>query len=367
MFDVKIVGGKIYDGEGGAPYSANLAVKDGLIVEIGECTGEARQTVDAKGAIVTPGFIDLHTHYDGQISWDEEMQPSVNHGVTTVVMGNCGVGFAPLRQGEQDKLIKLMEGVEDIPGSALAEGVGFNWESFPDYLDAIDALPHTIDFAAMVPHDPLRMYVMGERAIAEETANDNDIAEMRRLTREALEAGAVGFSTGRSDFHRTSDGDWTPSSEAAPNELVGIATALEGLDYGVLHAVNDFNQERKGDQFDEEFDILTEFFAAAPGHKSSMTWMQRDMVPDHWKRIATRTEALQEQGVDLKLQAAPRAIGVFLGLQSTFHPLMAFPSYLEIAELPFEERLEKLRDPAMKEKMLAETPVKLVPGPLSRP
>lgn len=362
MYDLKITNGLLYDGEGGVPYSANIAVTGGIIVEIGACDGVAHQVVSAEGAIVTPGFIDLHTHYDGQISWDEEMQPSVNHGVTTVVMGNCGVGFAPLRQGEQDKLIKLMEGVEDIPGSALAEGVSFNWESFPDYMNSIDAVPHTIDFAVMMPHDPLRMYVMGERAIAEETANDNDIAQMRALTREALEAGAVGFSTGRSDFHRTSDGDWTPSSEAAPSELAGIAKALNGLDHGVLHAVNDFNQERQGDQFDEEFDILTEFFSAAPGHKSSITWMQRDMVPDHWKRIATRTEALQEQGVDLKLQAAPRAIGVFLGLQSTFHPLMAFPSYLEIIDLPFEDKLEILRKPETKEKMLLETPVKLA-GP----
>ena len=362
MYDLKITDGLIYDGEGGAPFVANIAVKNGVIVEIGDCLADANQTVSAMGAIVTPGFIDLHTHYDGQISWDEEMQPSVNHGVTTVVMGNCGVGFAPLRKGEQDKLIKLMEGVEDIPGTALAEGVSFNWESFPDYMNAIDKVPHTIDFAVMMPHDPLRMYVMGDRAVANEMANDNDIAQMQALTREALEAGAVGFSTGRSDFHRTSDGDWTPSSEAAPSELVGIARALNGLDHGVLHAVNDFNQEREGDQFDQEFDVLAEFFAAAPGHKSSMTWMQRDMVPDHWRRIATRTEALQEQGVDLKLQAAPRAIGVFLGLQSTFHPLMAFPSYIAIADLPFEERLTILRKPETKAKMLAETPVKLA-GP----
>lgn len=362
MYDLKITGGKIYDGEGGAPFMADIAVQDGVIVEIGVCDGEATQTVDAGGAIVTPGFIDLHTHYDGQISWDEEMQPSVNHGVTTVVMGNCGVGFAPCRKDEHEKLIKLMEGVEDIPGTALSEGITWNWESFPEYMDAIDQVPHTINFAVMLPHDPLRMYVMGERAIADEIANDNDIAQMQKLTREALEAGAVGFSTGRSDFHRTSDGDWTPASEAAPSELTGIASALNGLSHGVLHAVNDFNQERDGDQFDEEFDILEQYFAAAPGHKASMTWMQRDMVPDHWTRIATRAESLQDKGVDLRLQAAPRAIGVFLGLQSTFHPLMAFPSYLAIADLSFEERLALLRDPALKEKMLAETPVKLA-GP----
>jgi N-acyl-D-aspartate/D-glutamate deacylase len=359
QYDLKITNGMIVDGTGAEPFSANLAVKDGVIVEIGECAGNATKTLDAKGAIVTPGFVDLHTHYDGQISWDQELMPSVNHGVTTIVTGNCGVGFAPCRAEDHDKLIRLMEGVEDIPGSALSEGITWDWESFPEYMSAIDKIPHTMDFAMMLPHDPLRVFVMGERGIAEEAATEDDIAKMRELTREAMEAGAVGFSTGRSDFHKSSDGDSTPAVEASPDELVGIAKALNGLNHGVLHAVNDFKQEREGDQFDAEFDVLEKYFRAAPGHKASITWMQRDLVPDHWGRIADRTEALHQDGVELYLQAAPRAIGVFLGLQSTFHPLMAFPSYIEIQDLPLATRVAKLREPGMKEKMLGETPVKL--------
>ncbi len=359
MFDLKITGGMIYDGGGAAPYAASIAIKDGVIADIGECAGEAVRTIDAGGAIVTPGFIDLHTHYDGQISWDEEMKPSVNHGVTTIVMGNCGVGFAPCRKDDHDKLIKLMEGVEDIPGTALAEGLTWDWESFPEYMDALDARPHTIDFLAMMPHDPLRVFVMGDRAVFDQQATDADIKQMRALTREALEAGAVGFSTGRSDAHRSADGAWTPTSEAAPSELAGIASAFNGLDYGVLHAVNDFEQERPGDQFDQEFDILETYFRAAPGHKASMTWMQRDLVPDHWKKIMKRAEDLQEDGVDLRLQAACRGIGLFLGLQSTFHPMMAFPSYIEISGLSFEGRVARMGDSDFKAQMLSETPVKL--------
>ncbi len=359
MFDVKIKDGLIYDGDGGTAYAADIGIKDGVIANIGENLDRAEKTIDAKGMIVTPGYIDLHTHYDGQISWDQEMKPSVNHGVTTIIMGNCGVGFAPCRKDDHDKLIRLMEGVEDIPGTALAEGLTWDWESFPEYMDALDAIPHTIDFLAMMPHDPLRVFVMGDRAVFDQQATKADIGEMRKLTREALEAGAVGFSTGRSDAHRTSDGDWTPTSEAHPSELAGIASAFNGLDYGVLHAVNDFDQERPGDQFDQEFDILETYFRAAPGHKASMTLMQRDLVPDHWRKIIARAEDLQKDGVDLRLQAAPRGIGLFLGLQSTFHPLMAFPSYIEIANLSFEQRVEKMRDHALKDKMLAETPVKL--------
>ena len=367
MFDIKIVDGLIYDGDGGEAYRANIGIKDGIISEIGNCNGKAAKTINADGAIITPGYIDLHTHYDGQISWDDEMKPSVNHGVTTIIMGNCGVGFAPCRKQDHDKLIRLMEGVEDIPGTALSEGLTWDWESFPEYMDALDAKPHTIDFLAMMPHDPLRVFVMGDRAVFDQQATDADIAEMQRLTREALEAGAVGFSTGRSDAHRSSDGDWTPTSEALPSELAGIAKAFNGLEYGVLHAVNDFDQERPGDQFDQEFDVLEAFFRAAPGHKASMTLMQRDLVPDHWRKIIARAEDLQKDGVDLRLQAAPRGIGLFLGLQSTFHPLMAFPSYLEIADLSFEKRVEKMKSPVLKQKMLSETPVKLAGSGTSVP
>ncbi len=362
MYDIIIKGGKVYDGMGTKPYFADIAIKDGTIAEIGKISASSKQEIAADGMIVTPGFIDIHTHYDGQISWDEELKPSVNHGVTTIVMGNCGVGFAPCRKQDRDKLIRLMEGVEDIPGTALHEGLSWEWESFPEYMDALEAMPHTIDFMSMVPHDPLRVFVMGERAICEEKASEDDIEKMRMLTREALLAGAVGFSTGRSDAHRSMDGQWTPASEADAKELAGIAKAFDGLDFGVLHAVNDFDQERiakQGDKFDEEFDVLEAFFKAAPNHKASITWMQRDLVPDHWRRIMKRAEILQKQGIDLRLQAACRGIGLFLGLQSTFHPLMAFPSYLEIADLDFAARYEAMRQPGFLPKILAETPVKL--------
>ena len=270
MFDLKITDGLVFDGNGIDGVRVNIGVKDGIIVDIGDCAGPAAKTVSAKDHIVTPGFIDLHTHYDGQISWDEELKPSVNHGVTTALLGNCGVGFAPCRKEDREKLIRLMEGVEDIPGTALHEGLQWNWESFPEYMDAIDAMPHTIDFAVMVPHDPLRVYVMGERAVYNQPANDQDISEMRDLTHEALKAGALGFSIGRSDFHKSSDGAWTPGSEAGKDELVGIAGAFEGIDHGVLQVVNDFDMLREGESFETEFDLMEAFYRACRGHKLSL-------------------------------------------------------------------------------------------------
>jgi len=359
MYNLKITDGLVFDGSGNEGIRANIAIKDGLIVEIGDCSGEAAQTLSAKGHIVTPGFIDLHTHYDGQISWDEEMKPSVNHGVTTALLGNCGVGFAPCRKDDRDKLIRLMEGVEDIPGTALHEGMDWQWESFPEYMDAIDAKPHTIDFAVMVPHDPLRVYAMGDRAVFNEPANDSDIAKMRELTREALEAGALGFSIGRSDFHKSSDGAWTPGSEAGKDELVGIAQAFEGLDHGVLQVVNDFDMLRPGESFETEFDLMEAFYRAGHGHKGSMSLMERDFAPEDWKNIIRRTEAMNADGLDVYFQVAPRAIGSFTGLNCTFHPLMAFPSYLAIREKPLVERVAILKDPDFKKQLLSETPIQL--------
>lgn len=357
-FDVKITGGLVYDGDGNEPMRANVGVKDGRIAEIGECEAAASRIIDAEGAIVTPGFIDLHTHYDGQISWDEELKPSVNHGVTTILMGNCGVGFAPVRKTDHDRLIRLMEGVEDIPGTALHEGLTWDWESFADYMDAIDAAPHTIDFGVMVPHDPIRVYAMGERATAFEQSTDDDIATMRDLVRKGLEAGAAGFSIGRTDVHRTADGEWTPSAEASVKELTGIAKAFEGLDKGVMQIVCDFNLEREGDQFDDEFAVV-EAFVRAGGRPASISLMQRDMAADQWLRILNSTERLNADGIDFRVQVAPRAIGVFQGLQCTFHPMMAQPSYIAIKDKPLKERVSIMRDPAFREKCLGETPVKL--------
>jgi N-acyl-D-aspartate/D-glutamate deacylase len=355
--DLKITGGKIYDGNGGDARVEDVGIRDGRVVEIGDC-GSAKRTLNADGAIVTPGFIDLHTHYDGQISWDQKLRPSVNFGVTTAILGNCGVGFAPVREHDRDDLIKLMEGVEDIPGTALHEGITWGWESFPEYLDRIDSIPHTIDFAVMAVHDPIRMYVMGERAGYNEQANADDIEAMKAVVAEAMDAGAAGFSTGRTDVHRTADGNWTPSSEATREELVGLASALKGRKAGVLQAVNDFNLERDGDQFDEEFSIL-EAFARASGRPCSISLMQRDFAPDQWRRILKETERLNKDGVDFRVQVAPRAIGVFNGLQCTFHPILARPSYLAIKDKPLEERVQIMRDPDFKKRCISETPVKL--------
>ena len=361
-FDFKITGGLVYDGDGGEPVRANVGVKDGRIAEIGACAEDAKQVIDAAGAIVTPGFIDLHTHYDGQISWDEELKPSVNHGVTTVIMGNCGVGFAPVKKSDRDRLVRLMEGVEDIPGTALHEGLTWDWETFPDYMNAIDAMKHTIDFGVMIGHDPVRVYAMGERASAFEEATDDDIALMQKIVREAMEAGAAGFSIGRTDVHRTADGEWTPSAEASEKELTALSGALAGLDHGVLQIVNDFNLEREGDQFHDEFRIVENFVRAGGGKPASISLMQRDMKSNDWKRILDETDRLNKDGVDFNVQVAPRAIGVFQGLQCTFHPLMAQPSYIAIKDKPLEERVKIMRDPAFKEKCLSETPVKLA-GP----
>ncbi len=353
-FDLLVRGGTLVDGTGSAPRPGDLAVKDGRIVAVGEVRGTAARTVDATGAIVTPGFTDLHTHYDGQVSWDPDLMPSSIHGVTTAVIGNCGVGFAPVRAQDRERLIELMEGVEDIPGSALAEGLQWRWESFPEYMAAIDAFPHAIDVVTQVTHDPLRVYVMGARAVAGEPATDADIEAMRRLTREALEAGAAGFSTGRSDNHRSKHGEWTPAAEAGTRELAGIARAFDGLSHGVLQAVSDFDMDAGEDRFDPEFDVLEAMAAGAPGHALSISLSQRDMAPQQWKRILTRAEAAVERGMNVRVQVGARGIGVMLGLEATFHPFIGFPSYKAIAHLPLAERVARMRDPAFKARILAE-------------
>ncbi len=353
-YDLIIRGGTVLDGSGEPGVRADIAIAGGRIAAVGEISGAAREEIDAAGCIVTPGFIDLHTHYDGQATWDDRMEPSIRHGVTTAVFGNCGVGFAPVRKGDQDRLVRLMEGVEDIPGTALSEGVSWNWESFPEYLDELDAKPRTMDVAAMITHDPLRVYVMDERARFDAQATDEEIARMRTLVREALQAGAVGFSTGRSDLHRTADGDWTPASEAAAKELAGIASAFQGLDYGVLQAVSDFDLQRDAEKFPEEWAVIEAYVKAGGGRPFSISVMQRDLAPDQWRRILEGLEALDDEGFTVRAQVAPRAIGVFLGLQCTFHPFMGYPAYKEIAHLPLEARVEKMRDPAFKARLLAQ-------------
>lgn len=362
MLDLIFEGATIIDGTGCTPYTGDVGIKDGWIVHVGPHAGPARERISAHGAWLTPGFVDLHTHYDGQASWDETLSPSIHHGVTTVVMGNCGVGFAPLYPGDKrravEDLISLMEGVEDIPGVALSEGVSFDWQSFPDYMNALEALPHSLDFLVQVPHDPLRMAVMGERALAQEMATEDDIAAMQHLLIEALDAGAAGFSTGRTDNHRTTAGRPTPASEADERELAALARAFKHRDRGVIQLVNDFNVLRGDTSFDQEFDLV-ERLARESGRPLSMTWLQRDPGGDQWQRIRKRVDAAQAAGLTLHLQAAPRGIGVLLGLDTTFHPFMGFPLYREVAALPLAQRAAALREPARRARLMTETSQRL--------
>jgi N-acyl-D-aspartate/D-glutamate deacylase len=364
MFDLLIQNATVVDGTASPPFKADVAVHAGKIAAIGDNLGAARSTLDAQGAWLTPGFIDIHTHYDGQATWDETFSPSIHHGVTTVVMGNCGVGFAPLASNtpeQQQRLIRLMEGVEDIPGAALSEGVRFGWESFAQYMDALDAVPHTLDFLCLVPHDPLRMAVMGERALANEAATPADRQRMAEQLRAALQAGAAGFSTGRSDNHRTSRGQATPASEANADELTALAGAFDGLRHGVLQLVNDFDVLRgaPGDaaaakaRFDQEF-ALMQALAQRSGKPLSMTWLQRDPGGVQWQWLAQAVEQCAAQGLPMYLQTGARGIGVISGLDTSFQPLMGYPLYKEIAHLPLPERAAALREPARRERLMLE-------------
>ncbi len=354
MLDWLIKGGTVADGTGAAPYVTDVGLRDGRIVELGAITTPARQTLQAQGLWITPGFIDIHTHYDGQATWDDCFTPSIYHGVTTVVMGNCGVGFAPVRPGHEDDLVKLMEGVEDIPGAALHEGILWNWESFPQYMDALAATPRSLDYLVQVPHDPLRMYVMGERALAHTTATPADIDAMRALLREALVAGAAGLSTGRSDNHRTSEGKDTPAANANAQELAGIAQAFDGLHHGVVQVVSDYNLLQGPGQFDAEFDLV-EALARASGRPLSLTWLQRDPGGEQFRQIQSRVEAAVAAGLPLYLQTAARGIGVITGFDASFHPFMGFAGYKEVAHLPLAARAAALREPERKARILAQT------------
>jgi len=358
-FDLKITGGMVVDGTGAPPRRADVGVRDGLIVEVGACDAPATRVIDASGHIVTPGFVDLHTHYDGQVSWDPDLAPSVFHGVTTLVMGNCGVGFAPVRAQDRNRLIELMEGGEDIPGTALHEGIRWTWETFAEYLDALEASPRTLDVLAQVPHDALRVYAMGDRAAVGQPATEADIAVMRAELRSALEAGAAGFSTGRSDNHRDPRGGETPAAEATAAELCGIAQAFVGLKHGVLSAVSDFDLTRGRDRFDAEFDLLERMVEASGGHRFSLSLIQRIQDSEQWRRIVARSEAANTRGLTMRLQVGARGIGVLLGLTATFHPFMGFPSYKAIVHLPLPERVRRMRDPEFKARMLAETSEKV--------
>lgn len=348
-FDLVIRGGTIFDGTGAPGFSGDLAIKDGKIAAIGDISGAGAEEVDATGKIVTPGFVDVHTHYDGQVCWSDRLDPSSLHGVTTAVMGNCGVGFAPVRTTDHDRLIRLMEGVEDIPFPVLTEGLPWKWESFPDYLDFLSTREFDIDIAAQLPHAALRVYVMGERGANREDATPEDIAEMARLAGEAVKAGALGFSTSRTLNHRTSDGQPTPTLTAAEDELLAIANALKAAEAGVLQFVSDFNDPEK------EAAMLRRLVEAS-GRPLSVSLAQSDIAPEGWKLLLGAIETARQEGVPMLAQVCGRPVGVLLGLTLTMNPFSAHPVYQSIADKPLEERLAHLRDPAFREQLLNDQP-----------
>ena len=346
-YDLVIRGGTLADGSGGPAFVADVAVKDGLIVAVGQVSGAGIEEIDARGKLVTPGFVDIHTHYDGQATWDQRMQPSSWHGVTTVVMGNCGVGFAPCKPADHDRLVRLMEGVEVIPFPVLTEGLPWNWESFPDYLDSLEGRSFDVDIGAQLPHAALRVFVMGERGANREDATPDDIAAMAAIAKGAVEAGALGFSTSRTLNHRTSDGQPTPTLTASEAELTGIALGLAAAGKGALQFVSDF-----GDP-EAEFAMLRRIVEAS-GRPLSFSLVQSPIQPAQWRLLLDRLEDASCAGLPMRAQVCGRPVGVLFGLELTLNPFTHYPSYKAIAALPLAERAAKLADPAFRAQLLSE-------------
>jgi len=350
-YDLVLRGGLIVDGSGGAPFIGDVAVQDKRIVVVGTVAGEGVREIDATGRIVTPGFVDIHTHYDGQAVWSDRLTPSSAHGVTTAVIGNCGVGFAPCRAEDRDLLINVMEGVEDIPGVVMAEGLEWSWESFPEFLDTLDARPRDIDVAAYLPHSPLRVYTMGARGAAREAASAEELAQMRALTREAMEAGALGFATSRLFIHRTADGQPIPSFDASRDELAEIAMGLADVGDGIVQAVMDVPQR----SWDEELDTLRHVIRRS-GRPATFTFGAPNSGPPIWRPVLDALDDARAKGEALSAQIFPRPIGMLLGLDLSTHPFALLPSYQPIAKLPLEEKVAAMRDPELRARLLVESP-----------
>ena len=354
-YDTVIRGGRVVDGNGGEPFVADVAIQDGKIAEVGIVSARGRQEIDAQGKLVTPGFVDIHTHYDGQATWDGRMQPSSWHGVTTVVMGNCGVGFAPCRRDDHDKLVRLMEGVEDIPFPVLTQGLPWNWKTYPDYLDALAARKFDVDIGSQLPHAALRVFVMGQRGADRELATAADIAEMRRLAKEAMEAGAIGFGTSRTLNHRTSEGEPIATLTASEEELTAIALGMADAGRGVLQVVSDFTDP------ETEFAMLRRIVEAS-GRPLSFTLAQGSIAPKSYRILLKALEDAVAAGLPMKAQVAARPVGVLLGLELTVNPFSRHAAYREIAGLPLDERVTRLRDPAVREKLLIAPEERGAPG-----
>jgi len=349
-YDLVVRGGTLIDGTGADPVAADVAVRDGRIAAVGTVTGRGGEEIDAAGAIVTPGFVDVHTHYDGQVTWEHVLSPSSGHGVTTVVMGNCGVGFAPIRPEQREMAIKLMEGVEDIPDVVMATGVPFNWETFPEYLDALGRRHADVDFAAQLPHSPLRVFVMGDRGAELEPPTAEDLAGMRRLTVEALRAGAVGVTTSRTWAHRFKDGRPAPSVCSEDEEILNLADALAEAGTGVFQLVPDTKATPEA-----QLDFLRRI-AQRSGRPVSFSFLQDPAVPGGWRTILDGLEAAEAEGLSIRGQVLPRPTGGLLGLDLSLHPFALNPSFRAIEGLPLAEKVAAMRDPELRRRLLAEAP-----------
>lgn len=350
MVDLIIRNGTVVDGTGAPSRVADVAISGGTIVQVGEnLAARGAREIDAKGLLVTPGWVDIHTHYDGQATWDDELGPSAWHGVTTLVMGNCGVGFAPARPDKHDWLIGLMEGVEDIPGAALSEGISWTWETFPEYLNALEAMPRSVNVAAQIPHGSVRAYVMGERGANNEPATAEDISKMAQIVTEGMRAGALGFSTSRTMLHRSKDGVPVPGTFAAKDELLGIGMAMAEAGYGVFELASDMAPA------EDEFVWMQEF-SRKSGLPVTFGMLQSPLNPDNWRSLLRMANTANDTGAQVYGAIAIRPTGLVLGWESTIHPFSFQPTYQALAALPPKERVAKLRDPEVRARILSEEP-----------
>jgi N-acyl-D-aspartate/D-glutamate deacylase len=350
-FDLLIKGGTIVDGLGGEPYVGDVAVSDGMIVAVGTVRGDAASEIDATGLLVTPGFVDLHTHYDGQAIWSDRMTPSSHHGVTTAVMGNCGVGFAPCRAADHDVLVDVMAGVEDIPGVVMVDGLPWDWETFPEFMDALAARQRDIDLAAYLPHSPLRVYVMGQRGANREPATAEDLARMRALAKEAIETGAIGFASSRFAFHKTGSGELIPTYGAAQDEIAAIVAGVADGGGGLIQFVPDIPAGGYEPVLQQVFEAAQD--AGLPVTFSLATGNTGDPI---WPDAITMIEKFNAAGGDITAQMFPRPIGLVIGLELTGNPFVFYPSYQAIAQLPLAERVTEMRKPEVRERILADQP-----------